>query len=191
MQHNPLRANRRHVDVDRSVDDAGVDGARQLLANDAAVAAVRFDAARHRRHRDRTVGVRRFHGRALRRPHVVPNFEAGADHDAAHLRGRNRNAVRLDVLVDRDARQQLARARIGRGLRDALGVDFDGVAVGGIHFNAPVRVLDADLAARGERIGVRPFVGGAGGERHAAAAPEREQRRDGRNRDEAVDHRHK
>src|SRR5262249_15913098 len=100
------------------------------------------------------------------------HLEAGPDHHAAQTLRVDRDAIRFGVLVDLDARQELARALVGRGAGDALGADLDGRSLHPLDLDAAVRVPDVHLAGWGDLVRPRPLVGRPSGqvaERHVAA----------------------
>ncbi len=90
---------------------------------------------------------------------MITHFVACADHDAAHPLGFKRDPIGADVFFDGDPRQQLARAFVGGGTGNPLGLDLDGAAVDRLHIDTAVGVGDPYFTAGGERIGARPLVG--------------------------------
>ena len=123
--------------------------------------------------RDLSVGIGDVDHGIFRRADVVPHLEGGADHDAAHPLGLERDAVRLDVFLDDDPRQQLAGRRVGGAAGDPLGptstVDPSVPSISILPLVLTIRISPPAL----EGIAAGPFVGRPAGEVAAATCRSR------------------
>jgi hypothetical protein len=160
--------------VDRASTPPG-----EIPAVDPAVGRLRLDLAGQRGERDLSVGIGDVDHGIFRRADVVAHLEGGADHDAAHPLGLERDAVRLDVFLDDDPRQQFTGRRVGGAPGNLFGLHLDGRPVGALDLDFPVGIDDPDFAAGLERVAAGPLVGRPGrevAERQVAAGQEQRQR---------------
>src|SRR5206468_2259438 len=80
-------------------------------------------------------------------------------HDAAHSLGLDEHAIRRNIFLDGDPRQELPGPRIGRGASDALGANLDRCIVTRLDLDSAVGIAHPHFPAGGQRIAVRPLVG--------------------------------
>src|SRR5262249_9781955 len=145
-QRNPIRTDRRELDVDAPIGRRGVNAPAQALAGDAAVGGMCPDLAADVADHNEAVGIGRVDDRTLWRADVIAHFERRPEHDAAHAPGFHRHAIGADVFLDLDARQQFLGGGIGHPSGDPLGADFHRVAVDALDLDLAVGIADADLA---------------------------------------------
>ena len=88
---------------------------------------------------------------------VGPTYQGPS---AAHPLGLEADAIRLDVLADDDARQQLPGRGVGRAVRDPLRLDLEDRDL--VYFDKMLEWLRANHCFHPERVFLMGYSNGAG-----------------------------